>query len=151
MPPRLHLLEFEQFLPAPLEEVFPFFADARNLETITPPWLKFKVLTPAPIDMRPGARIDYRLRIRGIPIGWQSEITAWDPPHRFVDEQRRGPYRAWIHEHTFAREGAGTRVRDSVQYAAPGGELVRLLFVEPDVRQIFAFRQEFLARRFPVR
>ena len=149
MAPRIHLLEVDQFLPAPLEEVFPFFAEARNLEALTPPWLKFHVLTPEPILMSRGARIEYRLRIRGFPVGWESEITAWEPPHRFVDEQRRGPYRIWIHEHTFEREGTGTRTRDRIQYAAPGGELVRRFLVEPDVRVIFSYRRRILAERFP--
>src|SRR5579871_5848818 len=96
---RIHEFHGEQFLPRPLEEVFPFFADAGNLPILTPPWLHFHILTTRPIEMRRGALIDYRLRIHGLPIRWQSEIVEWDPPHRFVDEQRRGPYRLWHHEH----------------------------------------------------
>jgi ligand-binding SRPBCC domain-containing protein len=96
----LFTLETRLFLPRPLEIVFPFFADAGNLEILTPPWLRFEIVTPRPIAMRAGALIEYRLRLHGVPLRWQSEITAWEPPHRFVDEQRRGPYRAWIHEHT---------------------------------------------------
>ena len=90
---RIHVLEREQRLPAPPATVFPFFADARNLEAITPPLLRFRVVTPEPIDMRPGARIEYRLRLRGVPIRWLTEIQEWDPPHRFVDAQLRGPYK----------------------------------------------------------
>ena len=138
----------ELWLPAPLDEVFAFFADAHNLEALTPPWLRFTVLTPAPIEMKPGARIDYRLRLRGLPLRWQSEITVWEPPRRFVDAQRRGPYRLWHHEHTFAAEGEGTRVGDRVRYAVPGGALVNALFVRRDVEKIFAYRHERLQRRF---
>jgi hypothetical protein len=98
--------------------------------------------------MKQGALIDYRLRLRGIPIRWQSEITAWEPPHRFVDEQCRGPYRRWIHEHTFAGRDGGTLARDRVQYAVPGGSLVDYLFVARDLKRVFAFRQETLRRIF---
>lgn len=140
----LFTLKAEQWLSLPVERVFPFFADAANLETITPPWLRFEVLTPQPIAMRVGARIDYRLKLRGLPIRWQSEITAWEPPHRFVDEQRRGPYRLWIHEHTFTSRDGGTWVGDSVRYQVFGGRLVDRLFVRPDIVKIFAYRQEKL-------
>ncbi|MCA9729166.1 MAG: SRPBCC family protein, partial [Candidatus Eisenbacteria bacterium] len=128
-----HVLHRQQLLPAPLEEVFAFFAAAENLERITPPLLQFRVLTPPPIDMRPGALIDYRLKLRGIPLRWRSEITVWDPPHRFVDEQRRGPYRSWIHEHRFEEENGHTRVTDEVRYLAPGGPLVHRWLIRPDL------------------
>ena len=144
----LFTLETRLFLPCPLEIVFPFFADAGNLETITPPWLRFEILTPRPIAMRAGALIEYRLRLHGIPVRWQSEITAWEPPHRFVDEQRRGPYRAWIHEHTFTESKGGSEVRDFVRYAAPGGWLVDRLFVRHDVRRIFEYRTRKLQELF---
>lgn len=135
-------LEANAFLPHPLETVFPFFADAGNLEIITPPWLRFRILTPLPIDMRAGARIMYRLRLHGIRLRWQTEITAWEPPHRFVDEQRRGPYRTWIHEHTFAPREGGTEMRDYVRYAVPGGRWVNALFVRREVRRIFEYRAQ---------
>jgi ligand-binding SRPBCC domain-containing protein len=105
----------------PVSEVFSFCADAGNLDVITPPWLRFQILTPRPMAMRVGAQIDYRLRLRGLPLRWQSEITVWQPPHRFVDEQRRGPYRAWRHEHTFTAQDGGTLVGDRVRYAVLGG------------------------------
>jgi ligand-binding SRPBCC domain-containing protein len=143
------VLEAELWLPRPRAEVFPFFADALNLEAITPPWLKFEVLTPPPIQMRPGLRIDYRLRLRGFPMRWQSEISAWEPPGRFVDEQRRGPYRAWIHEHTFLDQDGGTLARDQVQYDVFGGSLINTLFVRADLAKIFRFRQAKLLDLFP--
>jgi ligand-binding SRPBCC domain-containing protein len=144
----LFTVETRLFLPRPLETVFPFFADAGNLETITPPWLRFEVVSERPIAMRAGALIEYRLRLHGIPLRWQSKITAWEPPHRFVDEQHRGPYLAWIHEHTFKESNGGSEVRDIVRYAAPGGWLVNRLFVRHDVRRIFEYRAEKLREIF---
>jgi hypothetical protein len=139
-------LRREQWFPRPLEQVFAFFADARNLEAITPPWLGFEVLTPAPIEMRPGALIDYRLRLHGVRLGWKTEITVWQPPHRFVDEQRHGPYREWVHEHTFAVRDGGSLVGDHVRYRVPGGRLVHELFVRREVERIFDYRRERLAQ-----
>ena len=141
-------LSREVWLPRPLEEVFPFFADAANLDRLTPPWLHFRILTPRPIEMAVGARIDYRLRLRGLPIRWQSEITAWDPPHGFVDEQRRGPYRVWIHRHRFEAHRGGTLVTDDIRYAVPGGLLADRLFVRRDLRRIFDYRTDQLRRLF---
>ena len=138
----------EILLPRPLEEVFPFFADAQNLEAITPNWMSFSIITPKPIEMRVGTLIDYKLRVRGIPLRWRSEITVWQPPFRFVDEQRRGPYRQWIHEHTFEARDGGTLCRDSVRYAVLGGRIIERLFVRRDVETIFEFRQKKLREIF---
>lgn len=113
-------LTAESVLERSLPEVFAFFAEARNLEAITPPWLRFEVLTPEPIRMAAGTLVDYRLRLRGVPLSWRSEISAWEPPFRFVDEQTRGPYRLWVHEHTFESSGSFTVARDRVRYSAPG-------------------------------
>jgi ligand-binding SRPBCC domain-containing protein len=135
----------EQYLPLQRDRVFAFFADARNLELLTPRWLKFEVLTPGTVEMRPGTLIDYRLRLRGIPLRWQSEIAVWDPPHRFVDVQRRGPYRMWVHTHTFEERGSGTLVRDEVTYAVSGGRPVNYLFVAPDLARIFDYRARRLS------
>src|SRR5262249_37322421 len=99
-------------VPGPIDDVFAFFADAGHLEAITPPWLRFRVLRVAPPAVRRGTLIDYALRLHGLPLRWRSEISAWEPPHRFVDEQRRGPYRRWHHEHTFRAVAGGTEVRD---------------------------------------
>jgi len=134
-------LECSITLPRQLPEVFRFFADAGNLQAITPNWLNFSILTPEPIEMRAGAIIDYRLRVRGFPMRWRTEISAWEPPHRFVDEQRRGPYRTWIHEHRFVARADGTEVVDEVKYRPPGGWLADRLFVRRDVEKIFRHRQ----------
>ncbi len=145
---RTHVLRAELWLPQPRSDIFPFFADARNLEAITPPWVNFRLLTPTPVGMRVGALIDYRLRVHGLPLRWQSEITDWAPPFRFVDEQRRGPYRQWIHTHEFEERDGGTLCRDHVAYAVPGGRFVNWLLVRRDVERIFAYRQEALRRLF---
>jgi ligand-binding SRPBCC domain-containing protein len=141
-------VETRLFLPRPLETVFPFFADAGNLESITPPWLRFQILTPLPISMRAGTLIEYRLRLHGIALRWQTEITAWEPPYRFVDEQRRGPYRKWIHEHTFSGNCSGSEMRDFVRYIVPGGWLADSLFVRRQVRRIFEYRARKLREFF---
>jgi ligand-binding SRPBCC domain-containing protein len=146
---RIHEFTQELWLPRPVDEVFPFFADAANLEILTPPWLKFSIVTQQPIEMRAGTLIDYRLRVRGIPVRWQSEITVWEPPRRFVDEARRGPYRLWRHEHTFEPKGEGTLCRDHVSYAVPFDFLVHRFLVRPDVEKIFAFRERKLREIFP--
>jgi ligand-binding SRPBCC domain-containing protein len=130
------------------EQVFKFFASAGNLELLTPPWLNFRVLTPEPIEMGSGTVIDYRLRLRGLPIRWQSEISVWEPPARFVDEQRRGPYRAWIHEHSFEEHNGVTLAIDRVHYDHLGGRLVNRLFVAPDLERIFAYRRQKLVEVF---
>ncbi len=139
----------EQWLPLPPEEIFPFFADAGNLNLLTPPWVQFKILTPLPITMRPGTLIDYRLRIHGLPVRWRTRINVWEPSRRFVDEQLRGPYRLWEHEHTFEPRNGGTLARDHVRYAAPLDWLSHRWFVRPDIEKIFRFRTEALNRLFP--
>jgi ligand-binding SRPBCC domain-containing protein len=138
----------ELWLPLPPEELFPFFADVANLEAITPPWLHFHIVTPPPIVMREGALIDYRLRVHGLPLRWRTRISAWQPPHRFVDEQIRGPYRRWIHEHTFESRPGGTLARDVVRYAVPFDFLAHHWFVRPDVERIFQYRSAALTQRF---
>ena len=138
------------WLPRPVAEIFPFFADAANLQRLTPRWLKFEILTPRQIDLRRGTLIDYRLRIHGIPLRWQSEITAWDPPNGFTDEQRRGPYRMWRHQHRFVERNGGTEIIDIVHYAVAFDWLVHRFFVKRDIEQIFDFREQTLRGMFPV-
>jgi len=145
---RVREVKTELWLPLPPERVFPFFADAENLDAITPPWLHFLIITPRPIEMRAGALIDYKLRVRGLPLRWRTLIKEWQPPHRFVDEQVRGPYRQWIHTHTFEPRSGGTLARDVVQYSVPFDFIAHTLFVRRDIEKIFAFRQETLRKRF---
>jgi ligand-binding SRPBCC domain-containing protein len=134
----------EQRLDGTPAEVFPFFADARNLERITPPWLHFHVVNDP--EMRPGALIEYRLRLHGVPIRWLTRIEEWAPGERFVDVQLRGPYALWHHTHEFEPAGDGqTLMRDTVRYALPLGPLGALahrLFVRRDVERIFDYRYE---------
>lgn len=141
-------LEAELWLPQGREELFPFYGDAYNLESITPPWLHFEVLTPKPIEMKPGALIDYRLRLHGLPIRWRTEIARWEPPIAFLDQQLKGPYRYWRHEHLFEEADGGTRVIDRVDYDFFGGRLAHALIVRRDLEAIFSYRQRKLLERF---
>lgn len=155
-----HTLTTEQVLHAPIDRVFAFFADAGNLEAITPEFLNFRILTPRPIAMHPGALIDYALTLNGLPMKWRTRISAWEPPAtgpdgrrraRFVDEQLRGPYALWVHEHTFEElpDSLATVVRDLVTYRVPGGILsapVHRWFVRPRLEKIFAFRSDATER-----
>jgi ligand-binding SRPBCC domain-containing protein len=143
-----HTLTREQTLPGTPDEVFPFFAEARNLERITPPWLHFHVVTQPP-ELRQGALIEYRLKLHGVPIRWLTQIEEWAPGERFVDVQLRGPYALWHHTHEFEPAGDGrTLMRDTVRYALPFGPLGSLahrLFVKRDVERIFMFRSSVVA------
>lgn len=137
-------LERVQVISRPLDEVFPFFAEPRNLARITPSWLGFRIVSDGPLRMAPGLRIEYRVSPFRLPQRWISEITEYDPPHRFVDEQRVGPYQRWHHVHEFRPVPGGTEVRDVVSYALPFGPLGRLahvLFVRRQLEAIFAHRQ----------
>lgn len=142
------LFHAELWLPRPRAEVFAFFANAHNLEILTPPWLNFEVLTPGPISMRPGTLIDYRIRIHGIPVRWRTEITGWQPPYQFVDEQLRGPYKLWHHTHVFEERAGGTLCTDRVRYSPRGGALMNWLFVRRDVERIFDYRRQRLVEQF---
>jgi ligand-binding SRPBCC domain-containing protein len=146
----VHELEREQLIPGNPDEVFGFFADARNLEQITPPWLGFGIITPGPIAMAEGTLIEYRLKLHGIPVNWLTRIEIWEPGVRFVDAQVRGPYKLWRHTHTFERRPEGTLVRDHVSYEiplGPLGELAHRLLVRRDLAQIFDYRQAAVAGR----
>jgi ligand-binding SRPBCC domain-containing protein len=136
------------WLPQPRAKVFEFFSNPGNLDRLTPAWLNFAILTPATSQIKAGMLLDYRLRIRGIPIRWQSEIAAWDPPRRFVDRQTKGPYSLWVHEHTFEDGDNGTWVGDNVEYAVPGGTIVQKFLVAPDLERIFTYRHKTLEELF---
>jgi len=141
-------IERSTLIRRPVDEVFDFFSRAENLEKITPAFLRFKVLSRLPVDMKVGAKIDYRMRIHGFPLRWRSWITVWDPPRRFVDEQVRGPYRLWVHNHTFEASPEGTIVSDHVRYQPIGGWIVDRLLVRRDVQRIFEYREKRLQEIF---
>jgi ligand-binding SRPBCC domain-containing protein len=148
--PRIHLLERCQRVELPIDEAFAFYGEARHLERITPPWLGFEVTTPDPIEMGAGTLIEYRLKLHRVPVRWRTRIEAWQPPHRFVDAQIRGPYSLWEHTHTFSEDGPGaTIIEDQVRYAIPFGPLGALanrLLVQRDLRRIFDYRRDAVAR-----
>lgn len=149
-----HPAEFEltrtQVLPGPPEEVFSFFSDPRNLEAITPPWLRFRIVE-APARLERGSTLRYRLRLFAVPLRWRTEIADIRPPRSFTDVQVAGPYRLWIHTHRFAVAPVGTEVFDHVRYRIPGGPLASLgqrTLVGPWLDEIFAYRQERLSELF---
>ncbi len=145
---RERVLRREQVLDVPVAEAFNFFGRAENLEEITPPLLRFRITTPGPIEMRVGALIRYKLRMRGVPVSWLTRIEAWDPPRGFVDRQLRGPYALWHHTHSFEPaepDGSRTRMVDLVRYGqrlGPLGTLAEHLLVRRDLDRIFDFRRD---------
>ena len=132
---------------APLAQAFAFFADAANLEALTPPWLRFSIRTPMPVAMRAGLQIEYRIHLYGVPFRWVSVIDEWDPGVRFVDRQIIGPYVWWRHQHRFEASGEDTRIIDDVEYLPRAAWLTQRM-VNRDVERIFDYRQVALQRTF---
>lgn len=159
---RMHSLEFSKEpngdlllasrieLPRPRNEVFEFFQDAANLQLLTPSFLSFNILSPLPIEMKVGAIIDYRISLYGMPMGWKTEITKWNPPFEFEDTQRKGPYSLWRHHHIFEEVGSNTAVIDKVYYRVFGGALPHCLFVKSNLQKIFTFRQQAMQKMFAI-
>ena len=146
-----HILQRKQIIERPRKEIFEFFADAGNLEKITPPELNFKIISPQPIDIKKGAFIDYKLKLRGIPITWKTEITQWKPPHDFVDTALKSPYKQWIHLHTFETGANGeTIMEDLVRYRLPFepfGDLAHW-YVKKELKYIFDYRFKVIEEVF---
>lgn len=147
---KAYLLERIQTIPLPPEETFAFFSDAFNLERITPPFLRFRILTPPPIKMEQGTLIEYRLKLFGVPIYWRTLIEHWMPEKFFVDTQISGPYTLWRHTHTFEEAAPGqTLMEDVVEYIIPFGVFGRLahtLFVKRMLNKIFDYRAAMTAQ-----
>lgn len=146
-----HILERNQIIKHPRQEVFDFFADAKNLERITPPELNFHIVTPEPIEIKKGTLIDYTLRLRGIPITWKTKITQWNPPHDFVDSALKSPYKQWIHLHTFEEgENGETIMKDLVRYRLPFEPLGNLahFYVKKELTYIFDYRYKVIEEIF---
>ena len=147
----VHVLETEQTVGASLDTVFEFFSRPENLARLTPPRLRFAILTPSPVPMRQGAVIDYRLSLGPWPVRWRSLISTYEPPHTFVDEQILGPYDFWHHTHRFVETAAGTLISDRVVYRLPYGllgELAHRLAVRRQLEGIFAHRRRVVERQF---
>ncbi len=140
------------FLARPVDELFAFFSKAENLQELTPGWMKFRILTPLPIEMKVGTLIDYRIGVHGVPMRWRTLISDWQPGVRFVDDQLKGPYLKWHHTHTFEageKDGvAGTWLGDSVRYRVLMGWLVHGVLVKRDLQKIFDYRLEAIHARF---
>ncbi len=144
---RVFTFQTEITVPENKTNVFNFFANAQNLQIITPPWLNFKILTPTPIELKPGSIIDYSLRWRGIPVKWKTEITKWVPNNTFTDKQIKGPYKLWEHEHLFQETDEGTNCIDIIRYAPPF-QPFSISIVQKDVHKIFEYRKAVIQKMF---
>jgi len=147
----IHRFEQVQRFPRPLGEIFDFFTQVSNLESMTPPFLHFRNLTSNRVPLRPGAEIEHAMRLYGIPITWRTRIEHFAPDESFVDRQIRGPYKLWLHKHSFREIAGGTEMADQVDYELPLGLLGELgggLLTRRLVSHIFAYRKAVLADRF---
>ena len=147
----IHILKSTTIINQPLTKVFDFFSKAENLDKLTPTYLKFRIVTPLPIDMKPGALITYQLKLYGIPFSWTTKITKWEPPYLFEDSQLKGPYKTWIHEHRFEEIDGKVHMYDYLQYESPGWflePLINAMFVKANVHKIFEYREKALKAIF---
>ena len=148
-----HIFQTSLDLPLKIGEVFDFFSDAANLEKITPPELAFFIEPPRPIIIQKGTLIDYRLKLWGIPFSWRTEITHWEPPVKFVDEQIRGPYHTWVHTHWFEEIDGSTRISDEVRHRLPFWPLGEIAYpiIRTQINRIFSFREKAIKTYFSVK
>lgn len=147
----MYNLHREQIVNKPLDEVFAFFEKPENLEVITPPWMKFKIKTPLPLIMKIGAEFDYKIILLGIPLKWKTIITEYEPPYKFIDEQKKGPYKLWVHTHTFEAVGDKTKIIDSVDYNLSGGMLggiINKIYISRNLKAIFDYRTVAIKKIF---
>ena len=141
----------KQYVPKKVDEIFPFFSAAENLETITPPSLSFKIEKVSTAQIQKGTLIDYKLKIRGVPVKWRTEIAAWEPGKYFVDQQLKGPYKLWHHTHDFKNLGPGTLMTDVVRYKSPMGFMgwiVAGALVKSEISGIFNYRRKIIFDKF---
>ncbi len=142
----------EQWVPQELHQVFAFFERPENLSRLTPPWLHFKILSASPVPMQQGTEIEYQIKVRGLRFRWRSVISDYAPPYHFTDTQMTGPYRTWVHTHSFTKQNGGTLIQDEVRYSLPLGILGRIvnrLWVKADLARIFGYRREQISSFFP--
>lgn len=146
-----HTLQRATFINRPVDEVFHFFSNPVNLARITPPAFRLRIITPQPVVIQQGTIIDYKIKALGIPFKWRTEITVWQPPHRFVDIQVHGPYSLWTHEHVFEAKDGGTLMHDRLQFRSPGWvlePLINKLLVQPKIEELFDHREACLKKIF---
>lgn len=148
---KIYEIKTSQFIKRPLAEVFEFFSRPENLAQVTPAKLHFRILTPQPLEMKQGAVIDYTIKLFKIFVHWRTLITAFEPPYRFVDEQIKGPYSYWHHNHIFKEVNGGVEIQDTVSYSIPFGLLGKLLhavWIKRDLEGIFEYRKNVIDRIF---
>lgn len=147
-----HQLHREQFIPAAPAAVWEFFATPRNLNELTPPQLKFRIVGEAAEAMHSGQLIEYRISLfPGLWMRWLTEIRDVETGVFFADEQRKGPYKFWRHEHRFVPANGGVLMTDHITYDVGWGlvgRLVERIWVRRQLAQIFDYRFARVARRF---
>jgi uncharacterized protein len=148
---KFHEIHLEQWIQQPIEKTYSFFKEAKNLELLTPDFLKFRVLNQSSKEIQKGAKINYCLWLRFIPFWWQSQIVDWEPNSSFSDKQLHGPYSHWFHTHEFIEKNGGTLIRDKISYRVPFGiigDVVSSLFIKKDLEKIFSYRKKVIEEIF---